>query len=177
MHPCAGILLVANPRLTEPNFARSVVFLLEHGEHGTLGFIINRPRIGPLSEIWEKAPSGLAGCIAAAEGGPVEPDKGLLVHASPTILGAQEMALGCAVGGDLEAIAERYRDGCDLTGPRLFLGHSGWEQGQLEHEVQQGAWILRQGVRDLLLDNAPPAGLWEMLVAGRLGGLPDPSLN
>jgi len=177
MRPRAGILLVASPQLTEPTFAQSVIFLLEHGEHGTLGFIINRPRIGPLSEIWDDAPAGLAGCIAAAEGGPVEPGKGLLVHASPSITGAQEMALGCAVGGDLEAIAKRYEDGCDHTGPRLFLGHSGWEHGMLEHELEQGAWILRQGERNLLLDNAPPAGLWEMLVAGRLGGLPDPSVN
>jgi putative transcriptional regulator len=171
------MLLVASPELTDPNFVRTVVFLLDHGDKGTLGFVINRPLSQPLSEIWSEVPEGLAEAKAASEGGPVDRTKGLLLHGCTDLPGAQTMANGIAVGGDLDALAERYRDGCDASGPRLFLGHSGWLAGQLENELREGAWLLRHGHRDLLLDILPPANLWKMAMENRLGGLPDPSVN
>jgi putative transcriptional regulator len=171
------MLLVASPQLTDPNFVRTVVFLLDHGDKGTLGFVINRPLSQPLSEIWSEVPEGIAEAKAAAEGGPVDRTKGLLLHGCTDLPGAQTMASGIAVGGDLDALAERYRDGCDATGPRLFLGHSGWLAGQLENELREGAWLLRPGRRELLLDILPQANLWQLAMENRLGGLPDPSVN
>jgi putative transcriptional regulator len=177
MRPAAGVLLVASPELTEPSFVKSVVYLLEHNLNGTLGFIINRPLPSPLGEIWSEVPEGLQDAIAAAEGGPVERSKGLLLHGCADLPGAQEMGLDCGVGGDLDALAERYSRGCDETGPRLFLGHSNWAAGQLEEEIEQGSWILRPGTRSLLLDNMPPEDLWRLLIENRTRGIPSPSVN
>jgi putative transcriptional regulator len=176
MRPASGCILIATPELTDPHFVRTVVFLLEHGQTGTLGFIVNRPLPTPLGEIWSDAPSGLAGAVAAAEGGPVQRTEGLLLHGCPALSGAQEMPLGCAVGGDLDALAARYPSGCDHTGPRLFLGHSGWTAGQLEHEIAQGAWLVRTGSLNLLLDNQPPALLWRKLLE-RPHSSHEPSVN
>lgn len=177
MVPTAGMLLVATPELTDPNFARTVIYLMEHSPQATLGFVINRPHPRPLGDIWSEVPGGLAACRAAAEGGPVEPLKGLLLHGCPELPGVQAMAYGVAVGGDLDALAARYRSGCDATGPRLFLGHSGWTAGQLERELGEGTWILRPGSAEVLLDINPPDDLWQRLLEGRAATLPRPSPN
>jgi putative transcriptional regulator len=177
MVPAAGVLLVATPQLTDPSFLHAVVYLLDHGDQGTLGFIINRPLAAELRDIWNEVPSCLATCKAAAEGGPVERTKGLLLHGSLDLRGAQAMASGVAVGGDPEALAVRYQKGCNASGPRLFLGHSGWTPGQLDHELKEGAWLVRPGRKEMLLDINPSQDLWRSLIEGRSRSLPPPSVN
>lgn len=173
--PAAGAFLVASEALSDPNFMRTVVFLLEHGEAGSMGLIINRPLGSPLSAIWEDAPAGIAGAALASEGGPVERGHGLLLHGQPDLPGAQVLGHGLALGGALAALATRFSGGPDAAGPRLFLGHSGWGPGQLAAELAQGAWLLRSGRPGHVLV-APPEDLWERLLAGG-GVLPEPSVN
>jgi putative transcriptional regulator len=176
MDPAAGMLLVASPRLEDANFRHSVVYLVEHNDTGTLGFIINRPLELPLSELWSEVPPGLAVARLAGEGGPVDRHKGLLLHACMDLAGAHPVSPTVAVGGDVDALAARWPDGGDVSGPRLFLGHSGWGLGQLERELEEGAWILRPGRPELLFDPYPAVGLWQQLIEGRYG-MPDPSRN
>jgi putative transcriptional regulator len=57
MTPVAGMLLVASPQLSDPNFLRTVVYLLDHSDNGTLGFVINRPLDVPLRELWGEVPA------------------------------------------------------------------------------------------------------------------------
>lgn len=175
MKPAAGAFLVAAPTLSDANFMRSVVFLLEHGEAGSMGLIVNRQLDMALSSIWEEVPAGIADARAAAEGGPVERDRGLLLHGATDIPGCQTLVPGLAIGGELAALAARFADGASRIGPRLFLGHSGWGPGQLDHEVGHGSWLIRPGNLDHLLV-APPGDLWRRLIDGG-AGLPVPSLN
>lgn len=177
MRPRSGVFLVASPQLTDPNFVRSVVYLLDHSDTGSLGFILNRPLDLPLGDLWSEAPSGLADARIAAEGGPVDKHKGLLLHGDTALPGAQLMSEGIAVGGDLTAVQERWSSGGDHNGPRLFLGHSGWTAGQLDREIEEGAWLVRPGRVELLFDAQPSDLLWQHLVEGRTGGMPDPSRN
>lgn len=176
MKPAAGSFLVASSTLGDPNFMRTVVYLLEHGEAGTMGLIVNRPLDMPLSAIWDGVPAGLSESTVAAEGGPVERDRGLLLHGLVDLPGSQRIGDGVAIGGDVAALAARFGAGADQSGPRLFLGHSGWGPGQLDHELSQGAWLVRPGCLDHLLV-APPADLWRRLADGGGTGLPEPSVN
>lgn len=175
MKPQPGVFIVAATTLGDPNFMRAVVYLVEHNEAGSMGLIVNRPLDMPLSAIWDGVPAGLAEAQVAAEGGPVERDRGLLLHGLTDIPGCQRLGDGLAIGGDVAALAARYAEGADRSGPRLFLGHSGWGPGQLEQELEQGAWVVRAGVLDHLLV-APPEDLWRRLLDGGLG-LPEPSVN
>jgi putative transcriptional regulator len=177
MDPEAGMLLVASPALNEPAFMRTVIYLLEHDEDGTLGFILNRPIDIVLSDLWRECPAGLVQCKVAAEGGPVDRNKGLLLHTCVDLPGAQGMGCGLAVGGDLDELAKRYANGNDHTGPRLFLGHSGWRPGQLQSEIEEGSWIVRPGKAELVVDHRPSPNLWQHLSEGHSGGLPEPSVN
>lgn len=177
MMPVAGMLLVASPRLSDPNFIRTVVYLLDHGDNGTFGFVLNRPLEVPLRELWGEVPQQLADLRIAAEGGPVERHKGLLLHRCSDLSGAQPLSEGFALGGDLNALAERFAGGIDAHGPRLFLGHSGWAPGQLAAELEEGAWLLRTGLHSQLLNPQPVSTMWQQLLEGRSGGMPDPSRN
>ena len=177
MNPTAGALLVATTALDDPHFLRSVVWLAEHGEDGTLGFIINRPLDLPLTDLWEGCPLALTDLRCAAEGGPVERNKGLLVHGMGNLLDAVPLHQGLYVGGDLEALSHRWREGADAAGPRLFLGHSGWAPGQLEREIAAGSWVVRPGSLEQVL--VPPVdgdALWKALAVRRPTDL-GPSLN
>ncbi len=178
----AGMLLVASPQLTDDSFRRSVVYLVEHSTDGSLGFIINRPLELTLGELWAECPPTLSAALAAADGGPVERHKGLLLHRHPGIADAATMGHGIFIGGDLEQIIAHWSAGPDRHGPRLFLGHSGWVGGQLEREIAQGAWLLRPGHGDrLALITDPTTGsdgdhLWQLLSGGPFS-MPAPSLN
>lgn len=176
MKPASGTFIVSAPGLSDPNFMRAVVFLLEHGGTGSMGLIVNRGLDMPLSAIWEEVPAGLADARVAAEGGPVERDRGLLVHGAVDIPGCQRIGPGLAIGGEVAALTSRFVEGPDRLGPRLFLGHSGWAPGQLDREVEQGGWLVRPGNLDHLLVS-PAADLWRRLVEGGGTGLPEPSVN
>ena len=105
MKPDSGSFLVATSALSDPNFMRSVIFLLEHGGNGTMGLIVNRGLDMPLAAIWEEVPEALADARVAAEGGPVERDRGLLVHGAIDIPGCQRIGPGLAIGGEVAALA------------------------------------------------------------------------
>ncbi len=171
MAPSAGAVLVASPLLADANFAKSVVFLLEHGERGSMGLIINRPLPERLGDIWAEVPPGLAPAAIAADGGPVGRTGGLILHGCTDLPGCQELVPGLAAGGAIEAIAARFPQGPSRLGPRLFLGHSGWGAGQLDAELTQGSWILRHGRLDWVLRPDHGEGLWQQLIDS-----PDPRL-
>ncbi len=183
MNPAPGVLLIATPALTDPSFRRTVVYLVEHSDDGSLGFIINRPMTIPLGDLWGDCPTGLATSNAAAEGGPVERHKGLLLHGHAGIAGAAPMGLGLFIGGDLQKVASHWATGPDRQGPRLYLGHSGWTSGQLDDEIANGAWLLRPGALDLITSagavDSLSSGelLWQRLSGSGPHGLPAPSLN
>ena len=166
MQPAAGRFLIASPTLEDPNFMRSVVILAEHGAEGSLGFIINRPLDMPLGDLWAECPACLADSALAGDGGPVERQKGLLVHTVLSLEGTAPLGLGLVVGGDLNALAACWSGGPDNHGPRLFLGHSGWAPGQLDKEIAEGAWLVRPGDPQLVVDAKGGGGatLWDRLV-------------
>lgn len=175
MLPAPGTVLVASRQLGDASFMRTVVYLVEHDDGGSLGFIVNRPLEVVLGDLWQDCPGELSGISIAAEGGPVDRHKGLLLHGCPEVSGAQPMSPGVAVGGDLDELVKRFAGGPGPLGPRLFLGHSGWSAGQLTAEIAQGAWVVRPASADVLLTVRPPASLWQQLLDG--GTLPEPSLN
>jgi putative transcriptional regulator len=175
-----GRLLVAAPTLADPNFARSVVLILEHDEEGAAGVILNRPVDADLRDhLPEWAPFAAEPSVAFM-GGPVGDGGGL--------------ALGRGSGGrDLDGWAsdlslrvidiEVVPDLDDPLRVRIFAGYSGWGAGQLESELSMGGWI----VVDMEPDDAftpDPGRLWSRVLRRQGGDLAllatmpiDPSLN
>lgn len=149
-----GRLLVAAPSLRDPNFARSVVYLLEHGPEGALGVIINRPSQIEVDEVLEEWALRAAPPAVVFRGGPV----------------AEAGAIALQPGGDAVEIVDLHvpPDRTDAEVIRLFLGHSGWGPEQLDDEIDAGGWIpLAADAGDVF--SAEPEELWERVLR-RAGG-------
>lgn len=166
----AGQLLVAKDELRDPRFVRSVIYMVHHDTTGAMGLIINRP-IGdaPLSELLEQAGSDgaeIKGQIRVHYGGPVESRQGFVLHtADYTIQGTEVVHNGIAV----TARSEILRAIATGTGPRksLFaLGYAGWAPGQLEAEIQSGAWEIISADTALVFDDNAETK-WERAMAKR----------
>jgi len=186
----AGHLLVATPRLVDPNFARCVLLVIDHGLHGALGIVLDRP--GGLA-VEELLPQWRPLATAPSEvftGGPVArnaliglvrrrrtPDSAL-DPAGWRLLVEDERPVGTV---DLSADPEGMTE--SVEGARLFSGYAGWDTDQLEREILEGSWyVIRAEARDPI--SADPEGLWRRVLRRQGGALavlsgypPDPLVN
>jgi putative transcriptional regulator len=173
-----GALILADPTLRDPNFARTVLLLTDHeADQGAHGYVLNRPmgkKVGELLK--DPAFSGLAE-VPIFHGGPVSPER--LTFA---VLGWDEVAgrLVFTTHLSVEDACGVRKDGGEV---RAFIGYSGWAEGQLENELRQRAWITRKPAREIVAMTSPE-NLWQELLRsmgpqyGLLAKMPeDPSLN
>ncbi|MER5632589.1 YqgE/AlgH family protein [Streptomyces nitrosporeus] len=191
-----GRLLVAAPALSDPNFDRTVVLLLDHDEEGSLGVILNRPTpvgVGDILASW----AGLTGEPGVVfQGGPVSLDSALGVAVVPGDEGPfpgprHRPGRGEPVGWrrvhgaiglvDLETPPELLAPA--LGALRIFAGYSGWGPGQLESELAEGAWyVVESEPGDV--SSPHPEKLWRAVLRRQRSELAmiatypdDPSLN
>jgi putative transcriptional regulator len=138
-----GALLVAMPALTDPTFAGSVVYVLDHSTTGTIGVVLGRPsevRIGDVLPGW----SDLAVEPAVFHvGGPCETDTALCLATRPgTAPLPEDSGLRPVCGAvhlvDLDSDPEPLAG--EIGGLRVFAGYAGWSPGQLAMEIVQGSW-------------------------------------
>jgi putative transcriptional regulator len=167
-----GRFLVAAPSMPDERFQKSVVFICKHDEDGALGIIVNnKVEDLPLGQVYKQL--GIEVSAAAAErpvlfGGPVETSRGLVLHSADY---KRDETLLIDGGMALTASLEILKDMAGGTGPKqawLALGHSGWDRGQLELEMQDNAWLVVDGDPNLVFD-ADFAAKWQRAL-NRLGG-------
>ena len=155
----AGQLLVATPDLDDPNFSRTIVYMVQHDETGALGVVVNRViATGPLGRLLEglgvEEGSESVAEIRVHEGGPVDRGRGIVLH-SPDYLEDDPLVID-----DLAAFSfslDALRDIALGHGPRhsLFaLGYAGWAPDQLESEIAGGSWFTIKPDELLLFDGA-----------------------
>lgn len=187
-HSLAGQLLVAAPQMSDPNFSKTVVYLLRHDSSGALGLVINRPMgEAPLKRVLallkgERADAandskgdskGDAKDEAAGKaddplpiyfGGPVEPYRPFTLH-SRDVMPKHSVPLDDDTAFNVEddvlqALAE------DAAPKRLIfvLGYSGWAAGQLEGELDRGDWYVVAPEPDLVFGTEPDR-MWERAAA------------
>ncbi|MBI2824546.1 MAG: YqgE/AlgH family protein [Planctomycetia bacterium] len=179
-----GSLLVASPALLDPNFRKTVVLIVRHSdEDGAVGLVLNRRTSATIKELWERVRQEECGNETPLSlGGPCEGP--LMALHTESALGDMEVLPGVyftADGHQLKQLVSEPRD--DV---RFFFGYAGWGAGQLEMELEGGAWRTEpaaikhvfgsdQGLWDRSMTEA--AG-WEVLAALKIKDLPsDPSMN
>lgn len=139
--PEKGKLLISEPFLQDTFFNRSLVYLTEHHEKGSVGFILNKTVSIKLNEAIEgfgKLDQFLT------MGGPVAPDTLHYLHTLGDII-PNSVWIGDNIywGGDIEAIKEYIASGVPISDQiRFFLGYSGWGEGQLEKELIENSWVI-----------------------------------
>lgn len=169
--PATGRLLVASPALGDPNFERAVVLLLEHGDDGSLGLVLNRPSDLDVAEPLPRWSRFTPDPAVVFVGGPVSRNS-VIALATAAVDGpalprpAFEPLLGALGVLDLSADPDLLGGGIDEV--RVFAGYAGWGGGQLVDELDDGAWyVVDSEVADAV--GATPAALWHRVLA-RQGG-------
>lgn len=161
--PTRGRLLVAGPPLEDPNFRRTVVFMIEHNEEGALGVVLNRPSPIDLADAVPQWAELAAKPPAVFIGGPVEQGAvlglGRLVAEDPPE-GLTPVHAGIGV---LDLEADPVRLVGDVGGVRLFTGYSGWGPGQLEDELAMGGWFVVDAEPDDVTTTEPD-DLWRAVL-------------
>jgi putative transcriptional regulator len=173
--PLKGKLLLATPPLADPNFDRTVVLMLEHGDEGALGLVLNRPTAEDIDELLPAWRPLVTGDPVLFDGGPVEHAAviGLAwVRPDPYDLDDRsdefdeevvEEGLGTVdLSGDPFGLTDRVEQ------LRLFRGYAGWGPGQLEDELEANAWIVLDADRGDPFTGAPQS-LWRDVLR-RQGG-------
>lgn len=141
-----GHLLCAAPQLLDPNFRRAVVLMLEHGEDGALGLVLNNPLPNTVAEVARSLALRWEGEAEATVrlGGPVEPMRGWILHDQPQWdPSADEVLPGLWLTTSLEPVIQAGNHAVGgHDGHVLFLlGYAGWASAQLEAEVAAGSWL------------------------------------
>lgn len=147
--PGPGVLLIADPFLKDPNFMRTVVFLCEHQDEGSFGFVLNRNYDYTLDELV----NGLDDLkLPVFYGGPVQMDTIHFLHQYPEkIPGGYEIAEGVFWGGDFDIAIQMIRKGeINLQRIRFYIGYSGWGTGQLNDELKEKSWLTVKATRKII---------------------------
>ncbi len=179
-----GRLLVATPQLVHPTFRRTVVLLLDHGEDGALGVVVNRPTEVDVDAVLPAWQPFVTGPGRLFNGGPVALDTALGLATVPgddaEPMGVRKVfgALGLV---DLDAPPEVVVP--ELSGLRIFAGYAGWSAGQLEGEIAEGSWyVVDAEARDAF--TGEPQDLWGQVLRRQGGDLAfvasfpdDPTMN
>jgi len=183
MESLAGHLLIASPQLEDPNFARTVGLLIHRNPQGAFGVVLNRASDSTVQELWREVSQ--TPCDSQRHvhlGGPVSGPL-IALHTDPA-LAEMEILPGLFFAAQRENI-QRLIAGPE-TAYRLFLGHSGWSERQLEQELETGSWLTTPATLELVFYNegdlwkrtAQQVGETLLIETLKLKDLPpDPSLN
>lgn len=154
------------PQLGDPNFHRSVVLMVEHGEGGAMGLVINRAAPLTLKDVAE----GQSFSLSPARdhqpvfmGGPVEPQRGFVIHDSKEIDERHELLPGLYLSVTLDALGPLLSGAAHRV--RFCLGYAGWGPNQLEQEIAQGAWLYAEADPEHALATDPKQ-VWDSVLRG-----------
>ena len=177
-----GRLLVATPGLSDPNFSRTVVLLIEHGDEGALGVVLNRPSELEVSEPLPAWADMAAQPPVVFVGGPVSPSSAICLGRVAVVEGDDwEPVVGPLGAVDLNLEPEEVTPRPELV--RVFAGYAGWGPRQLEAEILSGGWFVVDAEPDDVL-SPEPGDLWSGVLRRQPGRLAmfanypdDPSTN
>ncbi|GAC1554662.1 MAG: YqgE/AlgH family protein [Polyangiales bacterium] len=181
IHSIEPGLLLAAPRLGEPNLGGTVVLLGAHEEGGSIGWTLNGDKLAAGPEIVRATGLVAAGAAlppvferAALSGGPVSPESVWIVYRRSSgddlLPGSLPVGEEIAVTSSLDAL-RMLIDGGGPSEVRLLIGYAGWGPGQLDREVSKGVWLPAAADADLVFD-ASTATLWQRAYAGAIGTIP-----
>ncbi|RUP38969.1 YqgE/AlgH family protein [Gordonia sp. (in: high G+C Gram-positive bacteria)] len=170
----AGTLLIASPSLTESSFARTVVYVIEHDEGGSIGVVINQPSHSAVHNLLPRWSDLAANPKALFVGGPVKRDgalclgvaeRGVDIHGVEGVMTVSGRVVLVDLDTDPDEVAPL------LVGVRIMAGYAGWGPGQLDDELGEDSWLVASAMAD---DVLAPAGvdLWASVLRRQPWPLP-----
>lgn len=148
-----GKLLIAAPKLFDPNFYQTVILLVKDEKEGSMGLVLNRPTDETVKSVLEQIDADVE-CKSQETlhvGGPVYGPLAAL-HELPEA-GEVEVLPGLWYSADSENLTKIIESGEPF---RLYSNYTGWGEGQLEYEINSGGWQLIDGTKDYVFDKPNP---------------------
>ena len=144
-----GKILIADPFLKDPNFTRTVIFICEHQQDGSFGFVLNKEYDQHLGELISDLNDST---FPVYFGGPVQLDTIHFLHNRPQLIsGGHEVMPGIFWGGDFQEVVQLIKaNELSAKDIRFFIGYSGWGEGQLLEEMKEKSWITSEGTQELI---------------------------
>jgi putative transcriptional regulator len=137
----AGLFIKSNADLNGSFFEHTTILIVEHDEAGSVGFVTNKPFGKSLHELIEFNHSKP---FPLMDGGPVDRDHLFVLHKRPDLIdGGEQIPNGLYLGGNMEQVIQAINTG--NTNPQeiqLFIGYCGWDEGELETELEEGSWTV-----------------------------------
>jgi putative transcriptional regulator len=152
-----AILLVAQGVVADPNFGGSIVVVMNNLGPAPIGIIINRPMPLTVSRFFPKLKRLAQLHDKLYFGGPVEfPDTvWYLFRAKTAPPSAIRVCDGVYVSSDHKLLLKLLDRDNPMQGLRIFVGHAGWYPGQLQAEIEGGAWTPKPADADSIFNPEP----------------------
>jgi len=162
-----GMLLLATPPLDDPNFDRSVVYMMEHSADGAVGVVLNRPTDETSIDGLESWMELSVSPAVVFNGGPVQVDA---LIALAELRGPRDEAWSPILPdfGSVDLAREPVDVADEVRRVRIFRGYAGWAAGQLDSELAAGAWMVFDARRDDVYHDVPE-NLWRMVLRRQHG--------
>jgi putative transcriptional regulator len=156
--------LIAMPAMDDPNFAQGVTILCQHNDEGAMGLMVNRVSEFTLGEVFEQmqivTESQELTDIPVLLGGPVQPDRGFILHDDPREWSSTlRFGNGLAVSTSRD-ILEAMAKGEGPKNAVVALGYAGWSAGQLEAEIAANSWLTVEADQAILF-RTPINARWQ----------------
>ena len=162
-HLAAGKILVARRSLEDPNFAETVIVLVQFDEEGTLGLIVNRQTKFPVSRLARDLDGAKGRMEPLYLGGPVAVSGVMgLIRTSAKLEDAKRVFGDVYMISSKGAVEKAIASNSDPKTFRLYLGYAGWDAGQLEFEMRLDAWDVLPANPAIIFDSHPET-LWTRL--------------
>lgn len=161
--PATGLFLVATSQLRNSAFSETVILLIDHGEHGSVGIIINRPSELSLSSAFPAVDEFHGTGIKIYSGGPVNMNKlTTLIRSDEPPSNASHILDDIYAVSDIATYKNIIKKSADTKYVRVYLGYAAWWAGQLEHEITRGSWRVIEGDAGVVFE-INESRLWQKL--------------
>jgi putative transcriptional regulator len=155
-----GKILIAEPSIIgDISFNRSIILLVEHGNNGSIGFILNKPMNLNISDLIPEIESN----FKIYNGGPVQQDNLYFIHKLSDLIPESIMiSAGLYWSGNFEYVLKLIKKGeINKNDIRFFLGYSGWDSNQLNNELNNNTWILSENSHNKNIITAVDEVFWK----------------
>lgn len=166
--PETGTVLISEPFLSDDYFSRSVIYLCEHNQDGSFGFVLNKYLERYLNEL---IPNIGANRIKVSIGGPVDNSNLFYLHTlGDRIPDSIQIHKNVSVGGKFEQLKDLLKEDSEAAEHvRFFIGYAGWSPGQLDEDIVENSWIVLKNVPIDYLFDTRNTKLWTSIME-KLGG-------
>ena len=146
--------IISLPHMKDSLFEKTVIFICEHDKHGAMGLIINK-EINKKDILFSNQENDKELIKVLNEnnlfiGGPVLTDRILFLHTIKKIAESISISKEVSVSSDIDTLKSIVNSSNHQY--KLFLGHSGWSEGQLEREIENGDWLIQKSINSLIFE-------------------------